>query len=837
MKLLAPVLVVLAVPSTALAGTVTGTITAQAGGAALSGAEVRAWSQNSKGWTIASTTTTNGSGAYSITVADGNYLIDARGPDNGSNYGDRWYDVAAPTGGGYIGANADVIAVSGTVSGINLALEVLGGGDGMVLQPSGAGRAGAIVRMEQRTDPRIHHNDVTDNDLVGRVSFRGLPPALDYQIQIYDPTGVYATRRLTGPYSIAAGANANLGNLTVANPATDPYEGNNNPSCAAPIDATPLRMNPPQTFATSGARIGPTTANDRDWFCVTTVAGDRFHITATTAHTFNGAVRFDPWTDPILAFWSGAGVTKLVEDDDSGAGTFDPLVDTGPLGAGCHCISVSTFGDGDYNGTGAGSSGDYRLEITMGNRPPVVSIRKGSTEIPAAPTLLVINEGETLDLNLSYGDADGDAVAAVFTHQDNTGTDVVGGTLNLGATSGTYSWTVPDDAAPLGPFTINLRASETEFEMDKTILVSVVGVNDPPDLPVLVSPIGGAVVSEASPTLVWSNATDPEANPLSYDVEVYADDTDGAPVQTQNVAEVAGGQTSLVAAPIAENTRVYWRVRARDGFNGLSPWTGFESFLVDSANDPPETPILTKPGNFELVSVRRPGLSVINVEDPEDDPIDFIFEVASDAEFADIVWTSAAVPQNDVAATTTTNPTMDLAWGAEYFARAKAVDARGEESGWSNVRQFHLKENVPPGAPTWDGGCMILTYDFSAPEGIEVTNVLDTEGEPITFELEFFDVLDDPNVAAPVLRVTAMQDDGAATTLIPFDAADLPNGHYIYRVRAFDGTDYSDWIECQLILDLPGAGSGGCCQTGTTGGGELALGLLVLAAVLRRRRR
>ena len=82
--------------ATAHAGTITGTVTAQVGGAAIAGAEVRVWVNGVKGWTIQSMTTTAANGSYSLTVAGGGYLIDARGPAGGGNFGDRWYDVAAP---------------------------------------------------------------------------------------------------------------------------------------------------------------------------------------------------------------------------------------------------------------------------------------------------------------------------------------------------------------------------------------------------------------------------------------------------------------------------------------------------------------------------------------------------------------------------------------------------------------------------------------------------------------------------------------------------------------------------------------------------------------------
>lgn len=821
------------------AGTVTGTITAQVGGAAIPNMEVRAWVQNSKGWSIHTQVLSNGSGVYSLTVPANDYKIDAREAPGGAGvYGDRWYDVAAPTSGGYIGENADVIAVpaTGTVSGINLALEVLGGANGTATRPGAIAYPGVVARMERRADPRIHHNDVAKGSpQTGNFFFRGMPPASDYQIMIYDPTGQRDTLRASGPYNITSGNVLALGQMAMVDYGTDPYEGNNSPSCTGTaIDPSSLRMNPPVAWQSLNSRIGPNSANDVDWFCYQAVDGDRLLVSATTAFSFGGATRYDPWTDPLLSFWAGAGQTKLVEDDDSGPGGFDSLVDTGPLTAGCYCAAVTTFGDPDYNGTGQTSTGRYALRLEMGNRPAVLRIRKGTTEVPAAPAILQVNEDETLVLSLSYADADGDAVTPTFSHTDNASSAVTTGSLTLGASSGEYTWTPGMAEVSGSPYTLTLQGVEAEFTMSKSITIVVNAVNDPPTVPVPMSPIGGAVLAVTTPMLVFGNATDPEGDALSYDLEVYYDDPNSALAQNQTVSETAGGTTSWTTGAIAENTRVYWRVRANDGNGGLSQWSPFAEFLIDMANDSPEVPVLIKPTNGELLFVRQAGLAVINVQDPENDAVDFVFEVATDVDFTAVVWTSAPVPSNDAAATTMAS-SGDLAWGGSYFARVKAVDARGAESGWSNIRDFRLKDNMRPGTPGFDPGCEVLTYDFRPPSSIIVSNVDDPENEQVTFELEFFLFEDDPNNATPVLTASAAQSTTGSTTEIPFDVAQLENGHYRYRVRAFDGTDYSDWIECEFILALPGAEAGGCCQSSATGT-DIAVALLILMLVATRRR-
>ncbi len=832
---------VAAAPATA--GTISGTITAQAGGAAIAGAEVRVWSLGVKGWSILATTTANGAGGYALTVPGGAYLIDARGPASGGNYGDRWYDVAAPLGNGYVGELADQLTVgaAATVTGIDLALEVLGGADGTVLRTGGVEAPNMVVRMERRGEPRIHHNDFTKALPPGLVSFRGLVPAADYQLMVYDPAGVRDTLLLPGPYTVTSNVNGTLGSLQLADYAADPYEGNNTANCSTvSVNASLLHMSPPQPWQSAGARIGPLANSDVDWFCFTAVEGDRLFVTATTAFTFGGAARFHPWTDPLLSFWQGARVTRLAEDDDGGPGPLDAMLDTGPLGAGCHCAAVTTFGDPNYVGTGQTSTGKYTLRFEMGNRPPVLSIRKGATPAPTPPAVLMLDEDDTLALTLGYGDADGDVVVKSFAHVDSGGAPVPGGVLNLGATAGDYTWTPGPLAAAGSPYVLRLDGADGEFAMTKTVLVVVNAVNHPPTTPVLASPVDDAVTSNVTPVLTWANATDPDSNPLTYDLEIYYASADGAPAQ--QVAGVVGGvgMTSwTVPVAIAENTRVLWRARASDGLGGLSPWSPFGRFLVDLANDAPGTPVLIKPIEGELLYVRRPALSVLNVEDAEDDELAYTFQIATDADFTSgsRVWDSGLVPMNTMSATTMTVTDTDLPWGDQYFARVRAEDDRGGVSAWSDWHSFRIKENLPPGAPTFVEGCAAVVYDEAAPVAITVRNVNDPEGEPVVFELEMFG-FDDPADAAPVYATSVRMDPDTDPTAIGVDLSALANGHYRYRVRAFDGTDASDWVGCELTLELPAQGSpaGGCCSTGGDPLGAAAL-LLVVGAIGGRRRR
>lgn len=818
---------VMATAATAAAQSISGTVSEDPEGQPLPNMEVTAWALGHKGWDIVATTYTDGAGNYTLAVPAGDYKVHARrGPASAAQRTDRWYDVLPPLSGGYIGEDADEVAVAPGVDtpNIDIGLQLSGGIDGRVVA-GGAPLAGAVVRIERAGELRIHHNDLSETGGgVGRFAMRGLIPAADYQFLLYDPLGVRETALVPGPYTVSPGAVGAAGDLAMTPYAADPYEPNNAASCGALTDVSPLRADPPQPWEATGAWVGPM-GGDIDWYCFAAVEGDRLYVSTSTERALGGVDRFHPFTDPVVGLWSGARTALIAEDDDSGPGTRDAWLDSGPLQAGCHCLAVTMFGDTAYNGTGHNSTGRYALRLEMGNRPPLVKIKKGVTPI----TAIAIGEGEPLLLELEYPDPDGDPLTPVFAHTDSGAAPVAGSTFTGGATTGTFEWT-PDFAAAAGsPYTVTVRAADAEFDIVAAAVITVIDINQPPDAPALIAPIDGAVEASPTPTLVVGPVTDPDGDAVSYEYELHYGAPTAAVAQSAVVAD-----TSWVAGAIPENTRVFWRARATDTFDGgLSAWSPFEEFLVDSANEAPETPVLLKPTNGELLMVRRPGLSALNVADPEQEAIAFVFEVARDYDFTDVVWTGAPVPMDTLASTTMSVVDEDLAWGGSYFARVKARDARGLDSAWSNVNAFSTKPNIPPTDPALDGGCPSGVYVDTVPTSFTVTNVSDPEGETVTFELEVYGFDDDPAAATPLVTAQVEMDDSAAITDIPVDLSALESGHYKFRVRAFDGTDYTAWVECDFTLELTagGAGSGCGCRATPRSGAPLVLVLLAWLAL------
>jgi uncharacterized protein (TIGR03382 family) len=838
----------------AFAGSLSGTVRNEAS-QPLQMMQVRLWAQGPKGYSIALSTVTDGAGNYAFAnIPAGNYKLDARmAPMVSGNYGDRWYDVAAPTSGGYVAEDADVLAIAQTdaLTGYDFTLQVLGGFDGRVY--SGVNLfPGALIRAERAGEMRIHHNDLSQTPPhLGEFSLRGMVPANDYRFIVHDPNGAHETFVSQGPFGVGANMVTMLPPFMMVAAGGDPYEPNNSAGTAVDVDEAMFATFPPATYTSANARIAPRNTGDTDWYCWDAAAGDRFIIGAASMLTLNTGPRENPFVDPVLGFFSGDGSTKILEDDDSGPLSKDARIDTGILAAaGRYCAAVSTYGDTAFNGTTQQSAGRYELSIAMGNRKPTLAGTYNGNPVPQAPNTIEIAEGDSITLQFTYADPDQNALTVTNTFVDSASAPASGGSFVNGNGTATFSYTANAVAAGGSPYVLTVTVSDGEFTQTLTINIVVTAVNEAPSLPVQVAPADTSTVNTNQPNLVVQNSTDPDNDPLTYEYELYYGQAT-TPAQTVTAPQGSGGQTMKAPAAIPENTHVRWRVRAYDGnaMNGYSPWTTEWTFFVDQQNDPPAAPVFVKPEEQEVVMSRRPALQAQNPVDPEGDDVTLYFQLATDAQFTSGLIESPAVAASTLSSTTTWTVPNDLPWGSWWYGRVYAKDNRGGTSEPSNVNKFQVKPNVPPSVPTlgapFDATCDGLVVNAAAAT-ISAGPSSDPENESVSLQLQIFDFAADTSSATPLLDLTSPQTSGTATT---FDVSSLSfaeDAHYRVRVRAYDGTDYSDWSQCDITLNAdnsnPGGGDdgsaspGGCCDTGGSAGSSGLLAL-ALAALLQRRRR
>ena len=309
-------------------------------------------------------------------------------------------------------------------------------------------------------------------------------------------------------------------------------------------------------------------------------------------------------------------------------------------------------------------------------------------------------------------------------------------------------------------------------------------VYDGPSVPVAVSPLTGAEVTDSSPDLVVQNATDPQGEPLLYDFEVYLDAALTQLVTSgYGVIEDASGETLWApVAPLVEDTQYWWTARANDPWTP-SAWTAAESFTVNELNDAPDVPVLVYPIQGQFVTSLQPALEWGQTADPNQDEV--TFDVAVYAEDGvTLVASTNGVP--DSGSTTSSWVSDALSDNTVYTWTARAIDDEGLTSDWADLEEFFVStENEAPDTPSWVSPADQDVLDGQSPD-LVVTEVTDPEGQDVVyrFELDTDPSFTSADAFSSTLPATGT---GEVTWSLADDARVLRENGWIYaKVTAVD---------------------------------------------------
>ena len=810
------------------ASSVTGTIRDSSGGG-LQGLEVRLWKLGEKDFDIHDTRISSYSGAYVFSgMGLGTYKLDARMPAGmGGNYGDRWYDVAEPCADGWIGDDADTLDLTddADLTGYDITMLVLGGMDGLVRSSTGDVLGTMLIRVERIGERRIHHNDLTKpvgDPYQGEFFMRGMVPSDDYRVIVADPTGVYETLVLPGPFTITSEQNTLVPTITLSrSTAVDPYESNNSTSDALPvtIDADTLRQNPNQAFETAGAFIGPTP--DADYYCFEAEPFDHLLIDVSAYLDLgDGEAVLHPFFDTVLGVWNESRGWRITNDDVE-IGNTNSKLDIELDSAERHCIAVSSYPDLSFFGYGQ-STGTYTLSVAMVNRrPQIAALYAGESA-----SFITFNEGDSIQIDVTFEDLDGDPLTPTHQLIDKDGAAVVLGVYrtDVGAGTGTFSWTASQTAARGSPYRLDFSVTDGELFASQSIDVVVNGVNVAPTNVVRLQPEDDAAVASLTPTVHIQKSTDEDGDALSYEFELYELVRDAGPelIATESVAEDPSPETTWTIPELIENSTYQWRVRAHDGTT-TSPWTEprtareYWTFMVDVGNDPPDAPVMRKPELDAILLVRNPTLEVENPREPEGEEYALFFEVAADEAFAYVVAASDAVAPSEISTTSIWQVDELLEWGQRYWARAWAIDARGGSGDYSNAVGFVLRNNAPPPAPRFgspfEAQCEPgVVIDPPLPV-VELYNVVDPDGDPVWLTVEVYQSSQNPEIDSPLVSASRIQLAGTSTTNLLFEPVPMDaGGLFVIRAAADDGFVTSPWRECHFTTPAIDTKAGCTCK-------------------------
>ena len=260
---------------------------------------------------------------------------------------------------------------------------------------------------------------------------------------------------------------------------------------------------------------------------------------------------------------------------------------------------------------------------------------------------------------------------------------------------------------------------------------------DGPDAPVLTDPIAGVEVSTDAPDLFWLNATDPQNEVLSYDVEVYEDAAMTVLItSTTAVAEdSSGSSTWKVDLSLTENDEYTWRARANDSWVA-GPWATEETFVVNAVNEAPDAPVLTFPIDGETAASTNPTPVWAEVSDIDGDTVTYDVEVYDDELL--LVASTTGVVGGGIDAEWTVDVT--LTEDAVYWWTARAVDEHGLGGDWAPETSFFLSTaNAAPFGTVFvsptdqselDSAPILVATEGEDPEGGVLEYLFEVDGLP-----------------------------------------------------------------------------------------------------------
>lgn len=221
----------------------------------------------------------------------------------------------------------------------------------------------------------------------------------------------------------------------------------------------------------------------------------------------------------------------------------------------------------------------------------------------------------------------------------------------------------------------------------------------PPAAPVLTMPKTATLTQDTTPEFTWNAAV----NAATYEIQI-----DNAAAFTAPLEQTADGLglTPYTPDPALADGLHYWRVRGLNMYGAPGAWSKTFSFTVDTTAPAVPTPV--SPINGAVVNTYTPKFTVNKIPDAK-----FYYYEACEDNFLD-GGNCAADKLGFSSKVTTPTYVPPIAnalkiWG--YYWRAKAEDAAGNISAWSNpLALFYVNNQKAP-----KDGAVITTATTAKP--------------------------------------------------------------------------------------------------------------------------
>lgn len=218
---------------------------------------------------------------------------------------------------------------------------------------------------------------------------------------------------------------------------------------------------------------------------------------------------------------------------------------------------------------------------TVPSKPVLSSPTNGAVEI--APNTKLVWKAST--------DADGDDLKYdVFVGENSTPTDAV----SSGQTESEYT---PKNQKRGTKYSWRVQVTDGTASLSSETWSYTTSANQSPKTFSVVSPAQDAKDISTTPKLVWKKTTDPEGDPITY--EIFISDVDFELSITPAVAKGITDTSYTLTKPLKNSTTYKWKVVAHDdnGGTGQTARFSFTTEAASSASSPPSKPTYKAPAN------------------------------------------------------------------------------------------------------------------------------------------------------------------------------------------------------------------------------------------------
>ena len=389
---------------------------------------------------------------------------------------------------------------------------------------------------------------------------------------------------------------------------------------------------------------------------------------------------------------------------------------------------------------------NFILTVINVNDPPV-----------AVDDSLSVNEDSTnnqLDVLLNDFDIDGDSLTIASVTIPSNGSV---------STDGSFAYYTPDPDYN-GPDQFGYTITDDSNGSDTaTVFVNVTSVNDPPNTPNDPNPFTGETDVDINTDLSW-NCSDPEGNPLTYDV--YFGMTSPPP-------QIANNHSNNTYDPGTMNykTTYYWKIVAWDNYSDSNT---SDIWNFTTKKKPSGPPTNQKP--IADASAGSPHYGFVGEE------ITFNGSLSYDPDGSIISWRWDFGDGTNGTGETTTHVYSS---NGTYEVTLTVTDNDGaidEDS----IDVVISKPNTPPSTPTIDGptsGHQDTDYEYTILS-------IDADNDSMQYTIDWGD---------GETTITEFIQNGTSTTQIH----NWTNyGEYIISVKAYDGETESGTINHTILVDV-----------------------------------